>query len=110
MTASLLILALMQPVLKRSGDWISAVYLMDVSESVSPSAIQNALQWIEQTNVWRFMGKLGFTDREDFLRYSHENLDVFWDNMVREARIDWLFGWWELIDAWIEENRTVPPA
>jgi Ca-activated chloride channel family protein len=46
----LLILGLMQPVLKRSGDWISAVYLVDVSESVSPSAIQNALQWIEQTN------------------------------------------------------------
>ena len=23
----------------------------------------------------------------------------------REARIDWLFGWWELIDAWIEQNR-----
>jgi len=24
----------------------------------------------------------------------------------REGRIDWLFGWWERIDAWIEENRT----
>jgi 1-acyl-sn-glycerol-3-phosphate acyltransferase len=24
----------------------------------------------------------------------------------REARIDWLFGWWERIDAWIEENRV----
>ena len=23
----------------------------------------------------------------------------------REARIDWLFGWWEEIDAWIEQNR-----
>ncbi|MFT3873600.1 MAG: 1-acyl-sn-glycerol-3-phosphate acyltransferase [Nocardioides sp.] len=23
----------------------------------------------------------------------------------REARIDWLYGWWEQIDAWIEENR-----
>jgi 1-acyl-sn-glycerol-3-phosphate acyltransferase len=28
----------------------------------------------------------------------------------REGRIDWLFGWWERIDAWIEENRTVPPS
>ena len=25
----------------------------------------------------------------------------------REARIEWLFGWWELIDRWIEENRVV---
>jgi 1-acyl-sn-glycerol-3-phosphate acyltransferase len=24
----------------------------------------------------------------------------------REARIDWLFGWWERIDVWIEENRS----
>jgi hypothetical protein len=24
----------------------------------------------------------------------------------RDERIDWLFGWWEQIDAWIEENRT----
>lgn len=24
----------------------------------------------------------------------------------RDQRIDWLFGWWEQIDAWIEENRV----
>ena len=24
----------------------------------------------------------------------------------RDGRIDWLFGWWERIDGWIEENRT----
>ena len=24
----------------------------------------------------------------------------------REARIEWLFGWWESIDEWIAENRT----
>ena len=23
----------------------------------------------------------------------------------RDGRIDWLFGWWERIDAWIDENR-----
>ncbi|MDN4161187.1 1-acyl-sn-glycerol-3-phosphate acyltransferase [Nocardioides abyssi] len=23
----------------------------------------------------------------------------------RDARIDWLYGWWEVIDAWIAENR-----
>jgi 1-acyl-sn-glycerol-3-phosphate acyltransferase len=25
----------------------------------------------------------------------------------REERIDWLFTWWERIDAWVEENRPV---
>ncbi|WP_243058331.1 1-acyl-sn-glycerol-3-phosphate acyltransferase [Nocardioides sp. SR21] len=26
---------------------------------------------------------------------------------AREERIDWLFAWWEQIDAWIEQNRPV---
>jgi Ca-activated chloride channel family protein len=46
----LLALSLMQPVLYRSGAWLSVVYLLDVSQSVSPPAIQSAIQWIEQTN------------------------------------------------------------
>ena len=40
----------MQPVIYRSGAWISAVYLLDVSQSISPSAIQSAIQWVQQTN------------------------------------------------------------
>jgi 1-acyl-sn-glycerol-3-phosphate acyltransferase len=28
----------------------------------------------------------------------------------REGRIDWLFGWWERIDEWVEDNRLTPPA
>lgn len=27
----------------------------------------------------------------------------------REARIDWLYGWWERIDTWIEEHRDPEP-
>ena len=29
----------------------------------------------------------------------------------REERIDWLFSWWERIDAWVDEHRPVdlPP-
>jgi Ca-activated chloride channel family protein len=47
---ALIALALMQPVLYRAGSWISVVYLLDVSQSVSPSAIQSSMQWIQQTN------------------------------------------------------------
>src|SRR4029077_7830789 len=45
-----LALALMQPVLYSSGAWASVVYLLDVSQSVSPRSIQSAIQWIQQTN------------------------------------------------------------
>jgi Ca-activated chloride channel homolog len=47
---ALIALALMQPVIYRSGSWISVVYLLDVSQSVSPPAIQSAMQWVQQTN------------------------------------------------------------
>src|SRR5215467_14167874 len=43
-------LALMQPVIYRSGSWVSVVYLLDVSQSISPPAIQSAIQWIQQSN------------------------------------------------------------
>src|SRR5215470_12603418 len=47
---ALIAIALMQPIIYRAGSWISVVYLLDVSQSVSPSAIQSAIQWIQQTN------------------------------------------------------------
>jgi acetyl-CoA synthetase len=55
-------------------------------------------EWVEQTNVWRFMEKLGFTDREAFLRYSRENPEEFWDCMVREAGIDWFQAYDRVLD------------
>jgi uncharacterized membrane protein len=47
---ALVAFALMQPVLYRAGAWISVVYLLDVSQSVSAAAIQSGIQWIQQTN------------------------------------------------------------
>jgi hypothetical protein len=47
---ALIAFALMQPVIYRPGAWISVAYLVDVSQSVAPSAIQSAIQWIQQTN------------------------------------------------------------
>src|ERR1043166_7068815 len=55
-------------------------------------------EWIEQTNVWRFMRKLGFTDREAFLRYSRDNLEEFWDRMVRETGIEWFQPYGRVLD------------
>jgi acetyl-CoA synthetase len=54
--------------------------------------------WIEQTNAWRFMRKLGFDDREAFLRYSRENTQEFWDKMVRETGIEWVRPYDRVLD------------
>jgi uncharacterized membrane protein len=45
-----LILALMQPVIYRASSAISVVYLLDVSQSVEPNAIKQAIDWISRTN------------------------------------------------------------
>ncbi|HLQ76320.1 MAG TPA: vWA domain-containing protein, partial [Terriglobia bacterium] len=47
---ALLVAALMGPVIHWPGAAVSSVYLLDVSQSIAPSAIQNAVQWIRETN------------------------------------------------------------
>ncbi|PYS49596.1 MAG: hypothetical protein DMG13_23050, partial [Acidobacteria bacterium] len=47
---ALLALALMQPVIYRPGVWLSVAYLLDVSQSISPTAMQSAMEWIQRTN------------------------------------------------------------
>jgi Ca-activated chloride channel homolog len=76
----LLVLAMMQPVVRLPGASVSAVYLLDVSQSVSPSAIQEAIQWIRKTNdagkpatSWfiAFAGNsIGFERLEDLTQVS----------------------------------------
>src|SRR5689334_10720117 len=46
----LLVIALMQPTLYHSTSAVSVVYLLDVSESVSPGGIQQAIEWLQKTN------------------------------------------------------------
>src|SRR5215468_10410069 len=53
---------------------------------------------IERTNVWRFMRRLGFTDREEFLRFSVDEQDQFWDAVVREMGIEWFRPYDRVVD------------
>jgi acetyl-CoA synthetase len=55
--------------------------------------------WIERTNVWRFMQRLGFHDREAFLRFSVDRPERFWDEMMREMNVDWFEPYKKTVDA-----------
>lgn len=59
---------------------------------------QPTQQSIEQTNVWRFLRRLGLNDREEFLRYSRDRLETFWDEMVQEAGIEWFRPYDRVLD------------
>ena len=41
----------MQPILYKTSTYVSVVYLLDVSQSVAPGAIQKAIDWIQKTNA-----------------------------------------------------------
>jgi acetyl-CoA synthetase len=56
-------------------------------------------EFIENTNVWRFMRRLGFADREAFLLFSREHPERFWDEMLREMRVAWFRPYREVLDA-----------
>lgn len=45
----LVVLALAQPVLHRSGSWLSVVWLLDVSRSVDPREVDEGIDWISRT-------------------------------------------------------------
>jgi len=54
--------------------------------------------FIESTNVWRFMQRLGFDDREAFLRFSREDSERFWDEILREMRVEWFTPYTQTLD------------
>jgi acetyl-CoA synthetase len=56
-------------------------------------------EWVESTNVWQFMQRLGFADREEFLEFSRSNPEQFWHAMVQEARIEWSPPYTQVLDA-----------
>src|SRR5437764_4851448 len=56
-------------------------------------------EFLEKTNVWRFMQRLGLADREAFLLFSRENPERFWDEMMREMRIVWFEPCGQVLDA-----------
>ncbi len=56
-------------------------------------------EFIEKTNVFRFMRRLGFNDRESFLRFSREEPERFWDEMMREMGVEWFTPYERVLDA-----------
>jgi acetyl-CoA synthetase len=55
-------------------------------------------EFIEQTNVWRLMRRLGFADRGSFLRFSREEPERFWDEMMREMAVEWFTPYERVLD------------
>src|SRR5580700_1332189 len=56
-------------------------------------------EFIRQTNVWRFMERLGFHDRDAFLQFSREEPERFWDQIMREMGVEWFEPYRQTLDA-----------
>lgn len=61
----------------------------------------------ERTNVYRFMQRLGFSDRQEFILWSQNHLEDFWSEMVAEAGIHWMEPFRKVLDtsAGVEWSR-----
>ena len=51
-----------------------------------------------KTNVYRFMQRLGFEEREDFLRFSAENPEAFWSELEKEMGVAWFVPYSRVLD------------
>jgi acetyl-CoA synthetase len=56
-------------------------------------------EFIEQTNVWWFMRRLGFSHLEEFLQFSREEPQRFWGELMREMRVEWFEPYTQVMDA-----------
>ncbi len=59
---------------------------------------QPSPEWIEQTNVHRFMQRLSIRSCEEFIRYSQEHLEEFWAAVVEEMGIHWFQPYEKVLD------------
>ena len=55
-------------------------------------------EFVESTNVWRLLRRLGFPDREAFLRFSRDEPERFWDETLREMRVEWSEPYSQVVD------------
>jgi uncharacterized membrane protein len=81
---SLLLLALTQPILERPAAFVSVAYVLDVSQSVAPSAIKNAFDWIRRTN------EAGGPDHSSFVAFASNALDFgSLDDLIKVEVSNW---------------------
>jgi acetyl-CoA synthetase len=59
---------------------------------------QPTQEWIQATNVYRFMRRLGFDSLDAFLAFSRDHNEEFWDEMVRETGIEWFHPYDKVLD------------
>ena len=59
---------------------------------------QPSREFIESTNVWQWMRRLGFSEREEFLRFSRDEPQRFWDELMREMRVEWFQPYEKVMD------------
>lgn len=56
-------------------------------------------EFIESTNAWRLLRRLGFADADAFLHFSREQPERFWDEMMREMGVEWFQPYTQVLDS-----------
>lgn len=56
-------------------------------------------EWIQSTNVWRFIRRLGLHSRQEFLQFSTVQPETFWAELVREIGLEWFEPYQQVLDS-----------
>ncbi len=54
--------------------------------------------YIERSNIWRFMQKHGIKDYQELLRRSTDEIEWFWDAVVKELQIEFFAPYKKVLD------------
>ncbi len=55
-------------------------------------------EYIERSNVWRFMQKYNITDYAELVRRSTDEIEWFWDAIVKELQIEFFTPYRQVLD------------
>ncbi|HTQ53883.1 MAG TPA: AMP-binding protein [Bryobacteraceae bacterium] len=64
----------------------------------SPWIWEPTPEFIEKTNVYRFMRRVGLRTHQEFIAWSQRDVGRFWDEMVREMGVDWFAPYSHVLD------------
>ena len=64
----------------------------------SPWIWEPSNEFIRNTNVYKFMQRLGFSTLEEFLKFSKQDPETFWRELDHEVNIEWLQPYEKVLD------------
>jgi acetyl-CoA synthetase len=76
--------------------------MAQIDEAVSPDQLEVSwrptAEYIERSNLKRFMDRFGLKTYEELVRWSNEDISRFWDAVSRDLDLEWYTPYQQVVD------------